>query len=400
MKIPNRILSILTIILLLAFSLYAQNTTKKTDATGVRQPCPKTSSVKFSEITIKSTGDIDLIPCTGKSLLFNSSPLMAAGGGISTLNGLTGTAQTFVLGSAGSTPAISSIGTAHTFNFPYASASKNGLLSLNDWTTFNNKLNGTGAAYTVSRWDGSAGDLQSSSIYDDDNTLTLNYGNAAAQFVIDKGANTVRIGNSSGAPFVGIDYGDNGIYFNAPNLQFDINNIKYPLANKNGVAVIDNNNNSSFLTLTNGQIAVGSTGATPVAATLTAGKGITITNGAGSISLATNGLGELSTATASAGNTTPISTDSGKIYKIDSIATVTLPAPGALTNGYNITVILAGGGSVKIPATTQYVLNGASVSSGATVDTINASSYGSVKFVLIDSVWYAVAQTGTLTITP
>lgn len=39
--------------------------------------------------------------------------------------------------------------------------------------------------------------------------------------------------------------------------------------------------------LTNGQVLVGSTGVDPVAATLTAGSGISITNGAGTISVAT-----------------------------------------------------------------------------------------------------------------
>lgn len=41
--------------------------------------------------------------------------------------------------------------------------------------------------------------------------------------------------------------------------------------------------------LTNGQVVIGSTGAQPVASTITAGTGITITNGAGSITIAANG---------------------------------------------------------------------------------------------------------------
>src|SRR6267154_4638942 len=43
--------------------------------------------------------------------------------------------------------------------------------------------------------------------------------------------------------------------------------------------------------LTNGQLAIGSTGATPVGATLTAGSGITISNGAGSITISGSGGG-------------------------------------------------------------------------------------------------------------
>lgn len=47
----------------------------------------------------------------------------------------------------------------------------------------------------------------------------------------------------------------------------------------------------SSLTLTNGQIVIGSTGAPPVAATITAGTGIAITNGANSITISSSGAG-------------------------------------------------------------------------------------------------------------
>jgi hypothetical protein len=64
-----------------------------------------------------------------------------AGTGITAINSLTGAAQTLVTGSAGTDFAISSVGTAHTFNIPTASASNRGLLSSANWTTFNNKQN-------------------------------------------------------------------------------------------------------------------------------------------------------------------------------------------------------------------------------------------------------------------
>ena len=64
-----------------------------------------------------------------------------AGTGLTAINSLTGAAQTLVTGSSGTDFAISSSGTAHTFNLPTASASNRGLLSSTDWTTFNNKQN-------------------------------------------------------------------------------------------------------------------------------------------------------------------------------------------------------------------------------------------------------------------
>lgn len=52
----------------------------------------------------------------------------------------------------------------------------------------------------------------------------------------------------------------------------------------------NNSSNTPKLT-TNGQLQIGSTGLNPVAATLTAGSGVTITNGAGSITIAASGSG-------------------------------------------------------------------------------------------------------------
>ncbi len=64
-----------------------------------------------------------------------------AGAGIISLNGLSGAMQTFAIGNTGTDFNISSLGTTHTFNIPYASATATGLLRSSDWTIFNNKQN-------------------------------------------------------------------------------------------------------------------------------------------------------------------------------------------------------------------------------------------------------------------
>lgn len=77
--------------------------------------------------------------------------------GLSSLNGLTDSTQTFATGTAGTDFGISSAGSVHTFNLPTASASNRGALSSADWSTFNGKLTGnapiTGATKTKITFD-------------------------------------------------------------------------------------------------------------------------------------------------------------------------------------------------------------------------------------------------------
>lgn len=77
---------------------------------------------------------------------------------------------------------------------------------------------------------------------------------------------------------------------------------------------------------TNGQLPIGSTGADPVLATLTAGTGISISNGAGSISISTSSTGTVNTLTGNSGG--PISPTGGNINTIGA-GSITIAGSGS-----------------------------------------------------------------------
>ena len=66
---------------------------------------------------------------TGTSAAPNWVQLALSGAGLSSLNGQTGTSQTFAVGTAGTNFAVSSSGNVHTFNLPDASATARGVLT-------------------------------------------------------------------------------------------------------------------------------------------------------------------------------------------------------------------------------------------------------------------------------
>lgn len=80
--------------------------------------------------------------------------------------------------------------------------------------------------------------------------------------------------------------------------------------------------------MTNGQLLIGSTSANPVLGTLTAGTGISVTNGAGSITVASTGVGSLVWNDVS-GTTQTAAVNNGYIISNASQTTVTIPATAA-----------------------------------------------------------------------
>ncbi len=71
-----------------------------------------------------------------------------SGAGILAINGLVSGSQTFAFGATGNSPNVSSVGSVHTFNFPFASVGTTtaGVISNADYLIFSNKVNATSAA--------------------------------------------------------------------------------------------------------------------------------------------------------------------------------------------------------------------------------------------------------------
>lgn len=97
--------------------------------------------------------------------------------------------------------------------------------------------------------------------------------------------------------------------------------------------------------LTNGQLVIGSTGAAPVAATLTAGTDISITEGAGTITINSTAVEGLAWEEVTAASDT-IAAGEGFITNRGTLVTVTLPATAAIGDTFGI--INKGAGFVNI----------------------------------------------------
>ena len=116
---------------------------------GITDPVVLTSGSYANPGWITSLGWSKITGITGtpdgsKFLRDDGSWQSISTGGLSSLNGLTSSTQTFAVNTSGTNFAINSTGSTHTFSLPDASASARGALTSADWTTFNNKQSALG----------------------------------------------------------------------------------------------------------------------------------------------------------------------------------------------------------------------------------------------------------------
>lgn len=131
--------------------------------------------------------------------------------------------------------------------------------------------------------------------------------------------------------------------------------------------------------MTNGQLLIGSTGATPVLATLTAGPGVSIANAAGSITISGTGSGIGWTEVT--GTSQTMSADNGYVSSNAGLVTFTLPTTAAFGTVINVVGKGAGGWKIAQNAGQNIQLGSSSSTAGVTGYIASTNQYDSIELL-------------------
>lgn len=154
----------------------------------------------------------------------------------------------------------------------------------------------------------------------------------------------------------------------------------------------------TWVPLTNGQLIVGSTAGSPAAATLTAGAGITITNGSNSITIdATAGGFTWNNVT---GTSATMAKENG--YQSNNAGLVTLTMPSVASSTFGDTIIVAGlgAGGWKIQCVATQLIHFGSGVTAAAGSISSTNRYDSIELVCSSTTteWFVVSAIGNLTV--
>lgn len=157
-------------------------------------------------------------------------------------------------------------------------------------------------------------------------------------------------------------------------------------------------NGITSLLLTNGQLAIGSAGADPVAATLTGGTGVSIVNGAGSITV--NSIGGGLTWSVITGATQAMSVNNGYIANRAGTVAFSLPTTSAVGDIVAVTGINTATGWSITYTTNQQIFFG---TSSATITTGSLASVNIRDTVILVCVvanltWNVIDSIGNITV--
>jgi len=169
-----------------------------------------------------------------------------------------------------------------------------------------------------------------------------------------------------------------------------------------GILVAEGASAATPIVLTNGEVLIGSTGADPVGATLTAGTGITITNGAGSISIAASAPGmswvDETTSSVTMVANTGYTADAGA-----SLITFTLPTSASIGDPIEINGKGAGLWKIAQGASQQIQFGNTATTAGTGGSIASSLQYDCIRLRALTagatSTWVVVSAVGNLTVT-
>ena len=152
---------------------------------------------------------------------------------------------------------------------------------------------------------------------------------------------------------------------------------------------------SSIGPLTNGQILIGSTGANPVASSLSAGTGISITPGVGSITIASIGGGVASLVVSTATNMV-----TNTIYGSNGAGSLAFTLPAVANVGDIVGVIGMAVGWSIIYGAGQEIWFGSTHTTATTgsLTSTNAGNCVFLKCMVASTGWYVVISQGNITV--
>ena len=164
-------------------------------------------------------------------------------------------------------------------------------------------------------------------------------------------------------------------------------NVMAALATANSASLVTNSSGvpAWSSTMTNGQVIIGSTSATPTAATITAGTGISITNGAASITIASTASGMAWTTLA--GTTQTAVVDNGYVSGAAGQTTVTLPTTAALGSTVAVEGLGAGGWILAAGAGQTIKIGSGTTSTAGSLTSAAASDNVYVTCIVANTTW-------------
>lgn len=151
--------------------------------------------------------------------------------------------------------------------------------------------------------------------------------------------------------------------------------------------------------LTNGQLLIGSTGLDPVAATITAGTGISIVNAAGSITINSTDIDFAWTDVT--GTTQAMSPNNGYLSDNAGLVTLTLPAVAAQFSVVRVVGNGAGGWLIAQNALQEIHFDSIGTTVGITGSLASTNRYNSITLlcVVANTTWVVMSSVGNILVT-